>query len=71
MAKEFKRCVSDSEPWPDILCVQETWLCSHLHFIIPVYTSAWYDRVDNQSGGCVTFIKDNIVFQRLPSPADM
>lgn len=69
--QEFQSYVSELEPQPDILCVQETWLRPHLDFILPGYTSARYDRVDNQGGGYATFVKDNIVFRRLPSPADM
>ena len=58
--QEFKKYVFETEPRPDILCIQETWLRPHLDFVLPGYTSARYDRIDNQGGGCITFIKDNI-----------
>ncbi len=55
------RDMYQTEPRPDILCVQETWLRPHLDYIIPGHISARSDRVYNTS----------IVFRRLPSPADM
>lgn len=45
----------------------QTWLQPLLAF----YISVRYDRKDNQGGGCATFVKDNIVYQRLLSTLDM
>lgn len=49
----------------------QTWLQPLLAFSISGYTSVRYDRKYNQGGGCATFVKDNIVYQRLLSTLDM
>jgi len=57
--QEFKKVV-ELEVLPDVICLQETWLRTHLEFDIPGLNSIRCDWIDKQGGGCVTFIQDTI-----------
>jgi exonuclease III len=50
---------------PDVICVQETWLKSHLDYTIPGYCSYRSDRTTGQGGGCATFIKEGFSYLKI------
>ncbi len=50
---------------PDLICIQETWLKSHLDFVIPGYLSIRKDRSRATGGGCATFIKDGVAYKEV------
>ncbi len=37
--QEFKKVVDELEVLPDVMCLQETWLRTHLEFVTPGYNS--------------------------------
>lgn len=63
--QEFKKFIVDHENSPDIICVQETWLKSHLDFVINGYTSVRKDRDKSNGGGVATFIKQSIGYRAV------
>lgn len=42
--QEFKKVIDDKEFKPHVICIQETWLKSHLDFVIQGYISIRRDR---------------------------
>ena len=63
--QELKKVISKLTNVPDIICIQETWLCPQLDFIIQGYSSIRCDRQQKTGGGCLTLVKDNIAFKRV------
>lgn len=63
--QEFKKVIKDSNEKPDIICIQESWLRPHLKFGLVGYNSIRRDRENNQGGGCITLIKDNLAYRRI------
>ncbi len=61
----FKKVVDELEVLPDVMCLQETWLKTHIEFVIPGYNYIRCDRIEKQGGGCVKFIKDIIAYRRM------
>lgn len=66
--QEFKKVVDELEVLPDVMCLQETWLRTHLEFVTPGYNSIRCDRIEKQGGGCVTFIKHTIAYRQINVP---
>ena len=64
--QEFKRYIEKLDVKPEIICIQETWMKSHLDFKIVGYNSVRLDRNERQAGGCATFIKEGILYERVP-----
>lgn len=49
--QEFKKVIDDKEFKPHVICIQETWLKSHLDFVIQGYISIRRDRQTCNGGG--------------------
>ena len=49
--QEFKTYIYQLKEKPDVICIQETWLKTHLDFIIGGYSAIRQDRNDGQGGG--------------------
>ena len=63
--QELKKAVGELTVNPDIICIQESWLCPQVDFVIQGYSSIRCDRKQKQGGGCVTFVKDNVAYKRV------
>ncbi len=63
--QEFKKVVHEMTDLPDLICIQETWLKSHLDFVIPGYVSIRKDRLRATGGGCATFIKNGVAYREV------
>ena len=63
--QEFKTYIYQLKEKPDVICIQEIWLKTHLDFIIGGYSAIRQDRNDGQGGGCATFIREIMSYSRL------
>ena len=65
--QEFKRYVDifKGEYKPAVLCIQETWLKPCLDFVVPGYECIRQDRSGKAGGGCATFIRSDVKYQRV------
>lgn len=63
--QEFNRFVDEFKDLPELLCIQETWLKPCLDFVIPGYESVRYDRSEKAGGGCATFVRSDVQYQRV------
>ena len=65
--QEFKRFVDvfNGEYKPALLCIQETWLKPCLDFVVPGYESIRQDRSGKAGGGCATFVRSDVKYQRV------
>lgn len=62
--QEFKKCIKDFDPKPDVLCIQKTCLKPCLDFNIAGYNCLRKDRINKSRGGCATFIKEGFQYKR-------
>ncbi len=62
--QEFKKYVEDMSKSPDIICIQETWLCKSLDFKLNGYEVIRKDRNNGRDGGSATFIKENVIHRQ-------
>lgn len=70
--QEFKGFIQELSEVPDVICVQESWLKSHLDFVIKGFTSIRRDRVgSSDGGGCVTFVKNGLQFRELKKSVEL
>lgn len=63
--QEFKKYIADMNKSPDIICIQETWLCKSLDFKMNGYEVIRKDRINGRGGGCATFIKENVIYRQI------
>ena len=65
--QEFKKFVDvfNGEYEPALLCIQETWLKPCLDFVVPGYESIRQDRSGKAGGGCATFVRFDVKYQRV------
>ena len=63
--QELKKVVDIGEDKPDLICIQETWLKPCLDFVIPGYDSVREDLKEGTGGGCATFVKAGVQYQRV------
>lgn len=61
--QKFKKVIDfkdDKEFKPHVICIQETWLKSHLDFVIQGYISIRRDRQTCNGGGVAIFVRNEI-----------
>lgn len=65
--QEFKGFVDifKGEYKPSLLCIQETLLQPCLDFVVPGYEAIRQDRKEKIGGGCATFVRSDVVHQRV------
>lgn len=63
--QEFKHFLANCDVYPDIICVQETWLKPQFNFRISGYETIRKDRIKGNGGGVATFIKEGIGFRKI------
>lgn len=60
---EFKHFIDQLDEKPHIICIQETWLKSHLDFVIQGYGVVRKDRKVGNGGGVATFIQNQVQYR--------
>jgi hypothetical protein len=69
---EMKKIIFDmGDKAPEVICIQETWLKSHLRFNLPGYSSIRRDRNDDSygdHGGLVIFIRNGVAYNEVEIP---
>ena len=63
--QELKKYLDGFKNKPEIVCIQETWLKPCLDFVIPGYESVREDRAEGTGGGCATFVRVGVQYQRV------
>lgn len=66
--QKFKFYLSDITPDPDIVCLQETCLKSHLDLTCPEYSIVRKDRHTGAKGGSAMFIRDGLSYASTKLP---
>ena len=64
---QLKELLTRTEPLPDIICIQETFLSSKLSFKVPGYVVERRDRLE-KGGGVAICIKEGQPYKVLASP---
>ncbi len=68
--QELKKCFSDLENKPDIICVQETWLKPQFKFALQGYVVIRKDRKKVNGVGVATFIKQGVGYRNVEVSVD-
>lgn len=68
--QEFKHFIANCDVYPDVICIQETWLKPQLNFMIRWYETIRKDRNKGNGGGVATFIKQGIGFRKVEDNND-